>query len=378
MRVAQFAWTGSQGWAPALPGIPDPDFQLVLAFGSPGVLDRPELLADLARAFPRASLAGCSTAGEILGAAVFDDSLAATAVAFEHSTVKTACVDVAGHAGSREAGAALAASLDHQDLQHVFVLSDGLEVNGSQLVRGLTSNLPPRVKVTGGLAGDRGSFQKTLVLMDGQPRTGGIAALGFYGQRLRIGYGSQGGWDPFGPERLVTSSRNNVLYQLDGKSALELYKVYLGKHAQGLPATGLLFPLSIRMEGAAQRVVRTVLAVDETEQSMTFAGDIPQGAYAQLMKANVNRLVDGAMGAARAALEAGAAPPSLAVLVSCVGRRMVLKQMTEVELEAVRDACGPGAALAGFYSYGEIAPFQKDGESELHNQTMTVTTFAEE
>lgn len=378
MRVAQFAWTGSGGWSPALPGTPDPDFQFVLAFGSPGVLDRPELLADLARAFPRASLAGCSTAGEILGAAVFDDSLAATAVAFDHSTVKTACVDIAGHAGSCEAGVALAASLDHQDLQHVFVLSDGLEVNGSQLVRGLTSSLPPRVKVTGGLAGDQGRFQKTLVLMDGQPRTGGITALGFYGRRLRVGYGSQGGWDPFGPERLVTSSRNNVLYELDGKSALELYKVYLGKHAQGLPATGLLFPLSIRMEGAAERVVRTVLAVDEAEQSMTFAGDIPQGAYAQLMKTNVNHLVDGATGAARAALEPGAAHPSLAVLISCVGRRMVLKQMAELELEAVRDACGLGAALAGFYSYGEIAPFQKDGESELHNQTMTVTTFAEE
>ena len=103
------------------------------------------------------------------------------------------------------------------------------------------------------------------------------------------------GWDPFGPERLITRSEGNVLYELDGKSALDLYKRYLGEHSQELPASGLRFPLSLRIPGADTRLVRTILAVDEPHQSMRFAGDVPQGAYAQLMKANFDRLIDGAI-----------------------------------------------------------------------------------
>ncbi|MEW5773253.1 MAG: FIST N-terminal domain-containing protein [Thermodesulfobacteriota bacterium] len=377
MRTAQFVWTEAGGWSPGLPPAPDPSFQLVLAFGSASAFARPELLAGLSRTFPSACLAGCTTAGEIHGATVRDDSLAATAVAFAHTRAEAAWVRVADHAGSREAGAALAARLDPAGLRHVFVLSDGLAVNGSELVRGMAGSLPPGVGLTGGLAGDADRFRETLVLADGRPQAGAVTAVGLYGERLRVGYGSLGGWDPFGPERVVTSSEGNVLHEMDGHCALDLYKQYLGKHAEGLPATGLLFPLSIRQEGSRRRVVRTVLAVDEAGRSMTFAGDIPQGSYARLMKANANGLVEGALGAARSALAMGPASPALAVLVSCVGRRMVLRQLAEEELEAVRGACGPDAALTGFYSYGEISPFS-DGVCELHNQTMTVTTFGEE
>lgn len=104
-----------------------------------------------------------------------------------------------------------------------------------------------------------------------------IAAIGLYSTRLRVGYASMGGWDPFGPERLITRSKENVLYELDNKSALQLYKKYLGEHAKGLPATGLLFPLSIRETEDKKGVVKTILSVDEKNQSMTFAGDVPEG-----------------------------------------------------------------------------------------------------
>jgi hypothetical protein len=195
---------------------------------------------------------------------------------------------------------------------------------------------------------------------------------------LKVGYGSLGGWDPFGPERLITRSKGNVLYELDGQSALALYKTYLGEHAQGLPSTGLLFPLSIRTREGQSGVVRTILGVNETDQSMTFAGDMPEGAYARLMKANFDRLIDGAHGAAQASYEVvGSMTPDLALLISCVGRKLVLKQRIEEEVESVREVLGETAALAGFYSYGEISPFTPSAKCELHNQTMTITTFSE-
>jgi hypothetical protein len=206
-----------------------------------------------------------------------------------------------------------------------------------------------------------------------------IAALGFYGNRLRVGFGSLGGWDPFGPERLITRSQGNVLYELDRRSALDLYKLYLGEHAKGLPATGLLFPLSLRMKTGETGVVRTILSVDEEEQSMTFAGDVPEGAYARLMKANFDRLIDGAIGAAQASYQAlGSTSPHLAVLISCIGRKLVLRQRIEEEVEGVRDVLGDRTILTGFYSYGEICPFSTGAKCELHNQTMTITTFLEE
>jgi hypothetical protein len=260
----------------------------------------------------------------------------------------------------------------------VLILSDGLNVNGSELVKGLASGMPPHVTVTGGLSGDGERFQETYVLWDGAPARNTVAALGFYGDGLRVGYGSLGGWDAFGPERLITRSRGNVLFELDGKSALELYKQYLGEHAQGLPATGLLFPLCLRTQQEQTGVVRTILAVDEREQSLTFAGDVPEGAFARLMKANFDRLIDGAVGAARAGAEAlGASSPDLAILISCVGRKMVLKQRIEEEVEGVREVVGSKTVLCGFYSYGEISPFTPNAKCELHNQTMTITTFSE-
>ncbi|MEK7277154.1 MAG: FIST C-terminal domain-containing protein, partial [Chloroflexota bacterium] len=222
-------------------------------------------------------------------------------------------------------------------------------------------------------------FEETYVLWDDTPEKFVVAALGIYGDHIKVGYGSLGGWDSFGPERLITKSKGNVLFELDGKSALELYKQYLGDHAQGLPATGLLFPLSLRVAEDDTPVVRTILAVSEPEQSMTFAGDVPEGSYARLMKANFDRLVDGAIGAAQTTYQAvGSATPDLAILISCVGRKLILKQRIEEEVEGVREVLGEKAVLAGFYSYGEISPFTPGAKCELHNQTMTITTFSEE
>jgi hypothetical protein len=322
---------------------------------------------------------GCSTAGEICGTRVLDDSLVATALHFDHAQVKGSRIAIGSNGSSFDVGAQLAKSLDHKDLVHVFVLSDGLRVNGSDLVRGLTQHLPKEVTITGGLSGDGARFEETFVLWDSPPEQNVIAALGLYGSRLKIGYGSLGGWDPFGPERLITKSSGNVLYELDGKSALALYRQYLGEHAGGLPATGLLFPLSLRTKEGEMGVVRTILSINDTDQSLTFAGDVPVGSYARLMKANFDRLIDGAVGAAKTSYQAiGSSSPDVAILISCVGRKLVLKQRIEEEVEGVRDVLGERTVLAGFYSYGEISPFTPSAKCELHNQTMTITTISEQ
>jgi hypothetical protein len=380
VEIEQTHWSAGHGWQPHGPGTKQPEAQLVLVFGSRAVLEAGDALSQVTKAYPSALVSGCSTAGEICGEHVLDDTAVVTALRFSSSTCVGTSVQLKDGVSSRDAGALLAGQLPHHDrLRHVLVFSDGLNVNGSELVQGLTSALPSHLTVTGGLSADGARFESTCVVVDGAAKSRVIAAVGFYGPRLSIGYGSLGGWDPFGPNRIITRAKGNVLYELDGQSALALYKRYLGDQAQELPASGLLFPLSVRTKGSDMGVVRTILGVSEADDSMTFAGDIPEGANAQLMKANFDRLIDGAVGAARISADAlNGHQAECALLISCVGRKMVLQQRIEEEIEGVRDIVGPKAVLTGFYSYGEISPFTPTARCELHNQTMTITTLSEQ
>ena len=377
MQVEQTRWIQGKDWTPALPGKLGAKAQLVLLFGSPSCLKQTKWQDDIRRAYPNAHLLGCSTAGEIYGIEVTDETLVATAIAFEHTRLHGSSLKLSDVSDSYQAGEQLANSLPSESLVHVLVISDGQNVNGSELVAGLTQHLPPGVSLTGGLAGDGDRFQETLVLWDGPPESNTIAVIGLYGDRIKVGFGSLGGWDAFGPERLVTRSSSNILYELDEQPALSLYKKYLGEYAKDLPASGLLFPLSLRT-AAGESVVRTILGINEAEHSLTFAGDLPEGGHVRLMQANFDRLIDGAVGAAQTSYEAiGNTSPELALLISCVGRKLVLKQRIEEEVEGVQDVLGQATVLAGFYSYGEISPFNPSARCELHNQTMTITTLSE-
>lgn len=377
MRIKQRIWTNKQGWTPVLEGVRDEQTQLILIFGQRQLLENPNFFEEIRQAYPNAHLFGCSTAGEIYGTQIFEECLVITAVFFEHSHVEGLQIDLNSVASSLEAGKVLASSLPKGGLAHVFVLSDGIKINGSELIRGLAHSLPDGIGITGGLAADGDDYTETLVFWDQLPNKETVAIMGLYGEKLKIGYGSVGGWDPFGPERLITRADGNVLYEMDGRSALELYKKYLGEHARGLPVTGLSFPLSIRCRDDDNSVVRTISSVNEDDKSLIFAGDVPEGAYARLMKANFDRLIDGAITAAENSLQAASAP-ELAILVSCLGRKQVLKQRTEEEVEGVQEVLGLSTILTGFYSYGEICPFSSQDTPTLHNQTMTITTFRED
>jgi hypothetical protein len=378
MELETFEFRPAIGWSvESFPSL-DSENTLVLVFGGAGMIDDPAPIAELCQAYPTAKLLGCSTAGEILDTRVQDGGLVVAVARFAATRLASAIMPVEGSEQSRAAAVSLAESLAAPDLKGVFVLSDGLNVNGSQLVAGFNEVLKGAAVVTGGLAGDGDRFQRTWVLSDAKLLSNRVVAVGFYGERVRIGHGSRGGWDIFGPERRVTASDGNVLRELDGRPALDLYKEYLGELAAGLPATALRFPLALRADADdKKRLVRTILGVNEEEGSLTFAGDIPEGFLAQLMRTNLDRLVDGAEAAAVMTQNRGTdGAPTLAIAISCVGRRMVLGERAEEEVEATLDELPGTTKQIGFYSYGEISPFAS-GTCDLHNQTMTMTTIHE-
>jgi len=350
----------------------DSESTLVLVFGGTQYLDDASALERLSVAFPKSVVLGCSSAGEIHGDQIRDGSLSVAVMRFERSRLQLASAEVSKELPSDMAGEAIARALEAPDLRAIFILSDGLVVNGTDLLRGIHRVVGNHVTVTGGMAGDGSRFSRTWVFTGGAPRSGMVAAVGLYGDDVRVSHGSRGGWDVFGPERVVTRSVGNVLYELDGEPALALYKSYLGERAAGLPATALLFPLALRRSDASQTVVRTILSVDEEQNTMTFAGDVPEDAVAQLMRANFERLIDGASEASeRAEVPAKGA---VTVAVSCVGRRLVLGERAEEEVEAALSAA-PETQMVGFYSYGEFSPIGPLQCGVLHNQTMTLTRF---
>lgn len=379
MKINQCLYDGKK-WngQPGNNGFDAQNAQLVLAFGESELIADPHLFSQIKEAFPHAHILAASTAGEIAGEEVSDRDIVMTAVSFEDTSIRCKAVNIKEYKDSFETGAYLMDQLLEDNLQIVFVISDGTMVNGSELVAGFNKNNPRLVPVTGGMAGDGPRFKKTTVGLDQIPEQGMVAAIGFYGNKLKVGHGSFGGWDEFGPEKIITRSKKNILYEIDGKNALDLYKEYLGPYSEELPGSALLFPLSLREPGSETRLVRTILGINEEDKSLVFAGNLPQGCAVRLMKANFDRLIEGASIAANNCFTGfpdGA--PQLAVLISCVGRKLVLQDRTDEEIAAAKKIFGAKTAIAGFYSYGEISPFNPSTRCELHNQTMTITTFSE-
>ncbi len=383
MKIEQMVWAQEQGWQMRTGSDAVFHPQLVLFFCA-SRLERLDMrYAELRSRYTGADIIGCTTAGEIAGEEVLDNSVVATAIEFEETNIHVEYTDVQSMKDSYNAGERLGNALEKKGLRLAMVISDGHTINGTELVQGITAILGSGIPVTGGLAGDAAHFERTAVSVNAAPIAGRVAVIGFYGEHLKIGHGSVGGWNSFGQDRRITKSEANVLYEIDGIPALQLYKALLGEKAKDLPGSSLLFPLSIRPEDSSREAItRTVLSINEDDNSMVFAGNMPTGYICKLMVANFDHLVDGASKAANEALQISElhtqSKRSLGVLVSCVGRKLVLGRRTADEVQAVRNILGINTALTGFYSYGEICPHGQLLNCELHNQTMTVTTITEE
>ncbi len=376
MQTAIYQYANEQ-WQPSSGlSLPADQAQFVLCFAAKKICAETNLYQNIKEKFPKAEVAICSTAGEICNDMVTDNSIVATAFYFDKAEVKTAGISIYDFNNSHEAAIALVDKLPKEKLAYILILSDGSLVNGSELVKGLNDAVSGAVSISGGLAGDGADFSSTLIGLNEQPTQGNIIAIGWYGN-ITVTHGSQGGWETFGPERTITKAKDNVLFELDAKNALDLYKKYLGNDAEHLPGSALLFPLSIILPGSQQSVTRTILSIDADNNSMTFAGDVPEGSRVRFMKANFDKLITAASSAAQETTSKEPALPGFSLLISCVGRKLILGPRIEEEVEAVKEILGESSSMAGFYSYGEISPFYNGSKCHLHNQTMTITSFYE-
>ena len=350
---------------------------LVLAFGERVFLDQVQPYKKIRNLYPEAQIVICSSSGQISDANLIENNIVATALEFEKTIIKVSEIDILKNSNIQDLGDVIKDSLFNDDLKSILILSEGSFINGTELINELIKQTKGIVPIFGGLAGDGYKFEKTTIGLNNDATQGKIVAIGFYGNAIHFGFGSDGGWSDFGPEREVTLSEKNILYKIGDRFALDLYKEYLGKYAMELPGSSLYFPLSMKENQDAIPVVRTILSIDEEKKSMTFAGNIPQGSFVRLMKGNLDKLIDASYNAASQIAKNRSTEPELALVVSCVGRKIVLGNRVEEELEVVKEVFGKNILICGFYSYGEISPNFNKVACELHNQTMTVTTICE-
>ena len=377
MKLQTYQYT-SAGWNTPLDASLDSASTMIVVFGPSDYEPCMPAINELYRTFPESTITGCSTAGEIFGEDVFDNSLSVAILKFRDVNLRLASETINSSDESFIIASDISSQLDAHGLRAVFVLTDGLFINGKKLADGFNTLADKGVMVTGGMSGDGSRFKNTWVLVNGQPESHRVSAIGMYGDSLVYAHGSKGGWDVIKSDIQVSHAIGNVLYELNDQPALEFYRQHMGEKADGLPATGLLFPLALKEEGAGGEVtVRTILSIDEEQQSITFAGTIPDGSSVQLMRANFDRLIEGAAGASReAASSITDNQVLLNIAISCVGRRLVLGDRSHEELESVCAGLPQGTRQIGFYSYGELSPLTS-GRCNLHNQTMTLTLIGE-
>ena len=239
MRAKQLSWNETRGWNGGL--ATEDGANLVLYFGARQMLADTRRFDELRDAFPHARILGCSTGGQIRNDDVGDDSIAAVAVRFDATRLQLACEAIAGrHRVARLRRGDSAARSTADDLAGIFVLSDGLNVNGSELVAGITGVVGPTMPLTGGLAGDGADLRGDRWSAPTARRAPGRVARD---RLLRLG-------DPHRPRQRRRLGRSSAraaasparpatcCYELDGEPALDLYERYLGEEeAKGLPGT---------------------------------------------------------------------------------------------------------------------------------------------
>ncbi len=377
MKIVQLRKYKDQDWQ-SLTQYQELKNPLVMVFGNRFELEAPKIHKGIKSIFPNGEIVYGSTSGNITTHAIDDECITLTAIEFEKSTFEIRTINLnETELNSYNAGVELVNRLPKENLKFIFIISEGSFVNGSDLTKGMNFAVDNNVLITGGLCGDDNRFERTLASYNENPKDGEIVAIGFYGDTLDVSSSIEAGWKPFGPERIVTKSKGNILYELDSKPALDLYKKYLGEKSKELPAAALYYPLGVKIEEDDQSYVRTILNINEEYNAMIFAGDVPLNSKVQLMMSSVDSLIRASSQAANIALESKINKTQLALIVSCIGRKLLLDQRIIEELEEVKEVIGNDVFVSGFHSYGEIAPFNDENMCQLHNQTFVLTLISE-
>ncbi len=336
------------------------------------------LLSGIHDAVGTNAMVGCTTAGEISTGGFGTDSAVLAGVFTDQIDFHVASVEGLGE-DPLGAGRRVARELP-REVSYVQIFSDGLTGNGCAILRGIASVLGEDVPIAGGTAGDGGRFEQTWQYHGPRVLTDAVVAIGFSGD-FKVGTGVRSGWSPVGTVKIVTRAHENVVYELNGEPALDVFKRFLGKHADKLPAVGVEYPLGIvsrpGVPGEEEyHLIRATMSVGREDGSISFAGEIPEGAAVRLTCGDNDSILKATEEAVRLALtDLGDTSPRMVFFYSCMARSIVLGRRTKEETEVLHRTLGKRLPVIGFYTYGEFCRLRAGGPSLFHNETATVSVI---
>jgi hypothetical protein len=328
---------------------------------------------------------GCTTDGEITSSGLSSDTVAVLCLSADQIRFPTVSVPHLSK-GSFEAGVKIGDALYDCRCKYLQIFSDGLSGNATRVIDGIKKVLGDDIKIAGGAAGDGGQFRCTYQYGDDRILTDSIVAVGFAGD-FHYGVGVGGGWTPFGVAKRVTKSIDNIVYELDGQPALQVYEKFLGKYAALLPSVGVEYPLALlgpdgNIEENGYVLSRATMGVDREKGAIRFAGDVPEGAFVKMTMGSEQDVIQAAQKAAEDAIcqlkkKRPTAMPKAVFIYSCMARKIVLGSKAGEEFSHVKKGVGADTPTIGFYTYGEYAPVGKTNMSCFHNETITLTVIGE-
>ena len=324
-------------------------------------------------------LIGCSTAGEISASGAGDASVVVSALGGPGFAVATA-VATDSSKDLRGAGAAASSCIGTVDAEHrvLLLLTDGLSGDQQEIVRGAYAVAGAGVPLVGGCAGDGLKMQQTSQLYDDRVLTDAVVAAALASD-APMGIGVRHGWRRVGEPIVVTKSDGNRVYVLDDRPALDVYLERLeapaeARHdAAAFTHFALTHPLGLSRRSGEE--VRFVADAGFDDRSIGCIAEVPQGGLTWIMEGDANSVLTGTDAAcAEAMVTLDGRDPIGVLAFDCIARRGVLGD-SGIAAEVARiGEHASGAAIAGFYTYGEIA--RTRGVGGFHNQTLVVLALS--
>lgn len=249
--------------------------------------------------------------------------------------------------------------------QFCIAFPESLTTSPVSILNGLQLTLES-IPIFGGATADNWEFQCTYQFYKTEVLSDSVPILLFAGNLL-FSYGVSSGWKPLSKKGLLTKADKNVIYEIDGKPALDFYRYYL----DGLNAVAE-YPIAVFLPDEDRFHLRGCMGYDESVGSITLAGDVSEGAIVQIAEASCEEILAASKTAFTNAVETyPGIEPSAALIFSCASRRQILGTLTNEEYELVQSCLDRDIPSCGFYTYGEIAPLQNSKQTFFHNITFT-------
>lgn len=259
--------------------------------------------------------------------------------------------------------------------QSVLFFADGFNGDAEQFCNAISTDL----NIIGGLSSGDLHTGNTYQITGNQTGTGGLVAS-FLRGNIKIGVGTDHGWDPVGSQLRVTRSRGFWLRTLDGRPASETYAGLFGYPARDwafppLSYLARLYPLGVEQNEGL--VVRAPIRV-EADGSFRMNAAIRDGIDAYLLVGSRAACETAARNAAQQALkQLGDSKPVLALVLVDVAWQMLLKAQPGAEITAIQEILGENVPIAGGYTLGQITTADENSKPKFLNQHIVVIAFGE-